>query len=353
MGIAVGRTTVRAVLARKHVIHWAGEAEYSEPDDLAEVLARLVAEGAGVAKPRVARVVLERPVIQLRTIEPAPPLSDRAARRWVALEAPRLFRKNGAPLVTDGRVVSRGPSSGALLAIAAAEPLVQAICTGCIEAGMTIETIGAAAEIVPGPLDVAAAEQRFGSAASQFAAAFGATLQVPRLAILPENLRAERRAHALRRALRIGVVGIALWLCAGAIHVLRLAAAERSARTFLQGARPQLDSSLAIRRDLRVAREALAVVAAAERGRSQQLALLAEITGALPDSIYLSSLRHTPDGVLRLSGYAPMAPRAVALLERVPGLRDVRLEGQVSREVVPDGGERDRFSVVARIENRP
>src|SRR6266487_3954980 len=100
LGISVSSSHVRAVLWWRDAIRWAGVAPYESPDDLADAIARLAGESGMPV--RRARVVLERDVVQLRSIVPAPPLKPAPLRRYVALEAPRLFRKNGAPLVTDG-----------------------------------------------------------------------------------------------------------------------------------------------------------------------------------------------------------------------------------------------------------
>lgn len=103
LGVSVSGGTVCALLRRGRTVVWAGTAEYDDLDDLAEVIARLASEAP--IHPTRARVVLERDVVQLRTIAPAPRLSRAAAHRYVALEARRLFRRNGALLVTDGVMV--------------------------------------------------------------------------------------------------------------------------------------------------------------------------------------------------------------------------------------------------------
>src|SRR6266851_7824107 len=125
LGLSVGAASVRAVLVRRGAIAWAGLAPYAGPGELAEVIARLAGESG--LPVRRARVVLERVVVQLRTFDPAPPLTGRAAGRWVALEAPRLFRKNGAPLVTDAVLIQVGRRRATLLAAAATEPLVRTV----------------------------------------------------------------------------------------------------------------------------------------------------------------------------------------------------------------------------------
>src|SRR6266550_3154242 len=119
LGISVSSAAVRAALVDHAQIRWAGQASYATIEDLAEVIARLAGEAVRVV-PR-ARVVLERDVVQLRSLTPAP-LKGKAVRRWVALEAERLFRRNGAPLVTDGVIVPLGKEAAALWAAAVPEP---------------------------------------------------------------------------------------------------------------------------------------------------------------------------------------------------------------------------------------
>jgi len=118
-----------------------------------------------------------------------------------------------------------------------------------------------------------------------------------------------------------------------------------------------VDSALAVRRDLAAATAALDLMWRAERGRSRHLALAAELTRALGDSIHLVALRVGSDGTVRLAGYAPVAARALAALEQIPILRDVRFEGPITRET-RDGGRGmgdgwDRFAIVARLEATP
>ena len=81
LGISVSSSAVRAVLVERGRIRWAGQADYATVEDLAEVIARL----AGEAERPVsrARIVLERDVLQLRSVTPAPPLKGKAVPGWV------------------------------------------------------------------------------------------------------------------------------------------------------------------------------------------------------------------------------------------------------------------------------
>lgn len=393
LGISVATRTVRAVLVSGGSggrIAWAGSAAWEDSADLTEAIARLAAESGRVV--RRTRVVLERDLVQLRTLLPAPPLGAAAARRYVALEAARLFRQNGAPLITDATVVAVDASRRALWAAAAPEPLLRAILAGCAEAGLVVDAIGPAAEVMPyaaqsppvgGELTFAnggatelvtvgaggtwrsrlvpgsrdseapwhAALTELNGEASHFAPAFGAAIASPRMQLLPVDTRAALDRVSRRRLLRLGAVAAALWIAAGLIYGTRLTVAGEGARRELEAHAPAVDTALAERRELGAARRTLADFAAAEGARSRHLALLAQITGALADSSFLLALQAGPDGRVRIVGYAPSAARVVASLER-SGLDSVRTEGPVTREQAPGGGERERFAIVARRRSR-
>ena len=391
LGVSVGATSVRALIWWRDAIQWVGTAAYERPASLAEAIARLAGE-AGLPARR-ARVALERDVVQLRSIVPAPPLKPGALRRYVALEAPRLFRQNGAPLVTDGVRVALTKESEALWAGAAAESLVAAVLAGCAQAGLALEAIGPAADVLPSAtvdresplvfpnggtcevLDVGTGgtwQSRFirgtgngeaatlapplaalGEHAHHFAAAYATAIALPRLTLLTAEARAVQERHGRRRMVQLLSIGAALWLAAAGIHVGRLAWMRQAATRALGAAAPAVDSALAARRDLGLARATLATIARAEETRSRHLALVAAVTQALGDSTYLAAFQVTPDGIVRLAGYAPVAARVVAQLERLAALRDVRLEGPVTRERGGDGQERDRFAIVARLGGEP
>jgi hypothetical protein len=396
LGLSVGREYVRAVVLERGVIQWAGQAPYEDLPELAEVVARLAAESG---KPvRRARVVLERTVVQLRSIVPAPPLKPTAARRFIALEAPRLFRQNGAPLVTDGTVLRINDHEHALYAAAVPEPLVRQILEGCAQAGLYVEALGPAADILPlafhveegltelvlpncsssevisiGPagawrsrlLPAAASTQEstgegrrclsilepLGSEATHYAPAYTATVAAPRLDLMPGDARAARERAWRRRRLRVALLGAALCFLAGAVYLGRLVLMLHASTSFLDAVGPGLDSALLQRRDLHSGEATLETISHARLSRSRQLALIAKMTTALGDSVFLVALRIGPDGTIRLAGYAPSAARVVADLERDGPLRDVQLEGSVTREAA--FGLLDRLGIVARLENHP
>jgi hypothetical protein len=354
---------------------------------LTDAIARLASEASQPV--RHVRVAIERDLVQLRTIVPAPPLSEAAARRYVTLEAPRLFRRNGVPLVTDATVVTVDSVTRALWAAAAPEPLLRAILDGCAQAGLEVEALGPAADVVQRAVSDGSATGElvfpnggtselvavsaggawrsrrvsgvrevtvpwhpalalFETEAAHFAPAFAAAIALPRLQLLPADTRAARTSVTRRRLLRVTTLAGALWLLGGAICTARLAIISSEARRELAINAVAIDSALMIRRELDAARGALADFATAERGRSQTLTLVAEATRVLGDSAFLVALRIEPNGLVRVVGFAPSASRVVANLERVVALRDVQLEGQVTREAAGGGRERERFAIVAQ-----
>jgi hypothetical protein len=386
LGISVGAAFVRAIVVEDSRVEWAGSAEWSDRTELIEAIARLAGESGKVV--RHACVVLERDALQLRTITPAPPLRLGAAKRYVALEAARLFRKNGDSLVTDARLVSIDKVNRALFAAAACEQVLDAVLSGCDEAGIMVDTIGPASEVVvhaavdakagselafpnggtselvsigiggawrsrlvQGRPESAAALhpalQALGSDGFHFAAAFGAAVVAPVIQLLPPGTRAARERRARHRALRLGLLALSLWIVALLVYVSRLSIAAGSARRELAVSAAAIDSALTERRELTAARHTLAEFAALEGARSRQLATMAQITQALDDSTFLIALHLGPDDFVRLVGYSVSAAHVLAELNRV-GLDSVRMESAVTREQAPGGLERDRFTIVGR-----
>ena len=386
LGISVAKGAVRAILAVSNRIEWAGSTTWSAPDDLSDAIARLAGE-AGRAVRR-ARVVLERDLIQARTIAPAPPLRARAARRFIALEAPRLFRKNGVALVTDAAILHSEGSSLALWAAAAPEPVVHAILEGCEQAGIAVEQVGPASDVLPrstvaptpgdlifsgggtaevisvgadgtwrsrliaksdaAAVELAAPLATLGAEGSHFAAAYGATVAAPRLSLLPANALARRAQAARRHLIRLCIAAAVLWLVAFVTYGARLEIAAASAQRELDVNRGALDSALTLRREIDAGAGSLREFASLTASRSHHLRLIAGITAVLGDSSYLVALQIGSGGIVRLAGYAPSAVRVVAALGRVPSLHDAKLEGPVTRERTAAGRELDRFAIVAQ-----
>lgn len=388
LGLAVSGACVRAALVERGKLAWAGSASYQTREELVEVIARLAGE-SGKSVGRV-RVALTRGVVQLRTVHPAPPVKPRDVRRYVSLEATRLFRKNGAPLVTDGALVAVTKGDAALWAAAAAEPLLSAILDGCAQAGLAVEALAPSADTLPAALqragesselivpnggcseqlslgvggvwrsrwsremeastlDWVPALSALNGDASAAAPAYAAAVQLPTLALLPEDHRRAHRRSTVRRHALMASVGLALWLAAAGTYLGRLSWAYTRSTHLLEAFRGAADSALAVRRDLDAGRATLATIADARVTRSRTLPLLASLTRGLPDSVTLIAFRIGSDGTVRLAGYAPRASQVLAEVERVPGLTGAALDGSATQENLPTVGVRDRFSIVATV----
>lgn len=392
LGVSVSASTIRAVLVERGTIRWAGQAAYTSDEDVAEVIARLAGESGEPI--RWACVALERDTVQLRTIAPVPPLKRGALQRYVALEAPRLFRKNGAPLVTDGISLAAEATTHVLWAAAVREPLLQRILEGAAQAGIRVEALGPAADVLPTalaapplgevvlpngetsevlsvsaagtwrsrvrrgargdePLVWARALTELGREAPTFAAAYAVTIQWPRLELWPKEARTQRAREVRRRLFRIALVGVACWLLAAGIYVGRLLVLLHASTTYVTSVSAAIDSALSARRDLDAGRATLATMAHAEQHRSRQMAVVASVTAALGDSAYLTTLQALPDGTVRMSGYASSAPQVLAALERIPRFSNPQFEGPVTRETTNDHRHLDRFAAMARLETAP
>jgi hypothetical protein len=395
LGMSVSAEAVRAVCLKGGQLLWVGSTRYVGADGLSEAIAGLTKECPLV--PGRTRVVLDRSIVQLRSIHPAPPIKSRSVERYVELESPRLFRRNGTPWVTDAAMLQVTSLGRVLWVAGAPSDIVCAVVESCRNAGMALQGLGPAAEVLPlalanapkhgevafsngsgsevvsldgartwrsrwvrnrDPTHTAWAEplSQLKDEAPLFAAAYGAAVKVPRLLLLPEDTRAARRRVKRTRVGAVTILAIVVWLAAAGVYAGRLATAARSAERGMALIAADVDSALALRRELLAARSALNTVVAAERGRSRNLVFLAQLSTALGDSVYLVSMRISADSTLRLSGFAKTAARVLADLEQVPEMMNARFETPVTREVLGRGLERvewDRFSVVSRLERRP
>ena len=309
--LRVGRATVRAEAVRGRAVVWAGEAHYASASELAEVVARLAAEGPPAC--RRANVALERPPVQLRTLTDLPRVKQRELRALVAHQALRFFRRNGAPLVTDAAWIRQGAVPAARAA-AVAEPLVEAITAGARSAGLTVDRIAPADE--PAPLD---------------------------LLPLSERVRLKRAIRNVVR--RLGIATGAVWLTLAGLAVARIVMERRTVEHELAVLAAPLAAVVAARRELHDANATLDAVASAEALRTRPLAMLAAVTRVLPDSAVLTSLTWSEDGSGAMSGTAHRAAAVVAGLDSSGAVAAPRLEGPVVRELRA-GGDWERFRIV-------
>ena len=309
--LRVGGARVRAEAVRGRAVVWAGEAHYASAGELAEVVARLAAEGPPAC--RRASVALEHPPVQLRTLTDLPPVNRRELRALVAHQALRFFRRNGAPLVTDAAWIRQGTVQAARAA-AVAEPLVEAITAGARAAGLAVERIAPADE--PAALD---------------------------LLPISERLRRERAVRKLVR--RLAIATGAVWFTVGGLTLARIVIEGHTVEHDLATLAAPLAAVLAARRELHDANATLDAVTAAEALRTRPLAMLAAVTRALPDSAVLTSLAWSEAGSGVTSGIARHAADVVAGLDRSDAVAAPRLEGPVVRELRA-GRDWERFTIV-------
>jgi hypothetical protein len=390
LGIGVGASSVGAlVIDGAKGVTWAATTTYEALEELPELLATLIAEVPG----RVCRtrIVLERSLVQLRAV-PVAALKARDARRYVALQAARLFRHNGTALITDACVLARGDDGPVLWAAAVEEAIPTTLVAACEQNGLHLQSLSLSADVLPctvarrpedgdiafpveGGYEVLTIQAgrvvrsrvrrgseweppvfamplaALGERAPTLATAYAAATTRPRLSLLPPNTEAARVRATRKRLGVLAGVGLLLWFLAGAIHVGRMVMMAHAADRELTALAPALDSALALRRELTLMEEALRAMDRIDQDRSRVLELLAGVTEALSDSVFLTSFTITTDSTVRVSGFAARAGDAVTSLGRVPGLADVRLEGAVRQEPLPhDPTQRwERFTARGRV----
>jgi len=309
--LTVGDSNVRAEAMRAGVAVWAGEAIYDSPSDLAEVVARLAA--APTERCRRLRVTLERPPAQTRTLTDLPPVRDRDLASLVANQAGRLFRRNGAALVTDATWVTNDVGR-VTHAAAVEEPLVLAIVAGAAEAGLAVESITAAG-------------------------------MSPQLQLLPTAERAVRKRARRRTIVRLAIAACAAWLVAGLLFGVRLIIERRDVETQLAAADAPLAALRDVRREMRTAEAMVLDLAEARRSRGHALATLARVNGAMPDSAVLTSYTWRSEGSGILAGAGRRAADVLARVERTHAVPDPRIEGAIVREAL-GGHDWERFTII-------
>lgn len=351
LGMAVDRTSVRAVVVRRGRVCWAAKAEYVGHSDLGEVLARLAAERpTGV---RTVRVAVDVPLSQCRTIGGLPRLTRRELAQHIALSPKRFFLHNGSRLVTDASPVGHRwrNGNGAALIAAAPEPIVDAIADGVRAAGMRLVALAPTALWRTSNGNALMVTDGVDHGATFAAACAAATGPTPELSLLPSSHRARVRSDERRSARRWAYACAVSIVMAGASYWAALARQLARAETELATLAAPLERALLERRDGLLAREAVAFLTTGAGSPSEQGRLLAAVARALPDSAFLTSLRLSDRGAGTLSGLAVRATGIPAALERIAGVTEASLNGSLSREIVA-GRPMDRFSLAIKFERR-
>jgi hypothetical protein len=314
--------TLHAELRRRAIVIWAGEAAFSNADELSAAIGALVVEAPALRLSSMVEVNVEPPLVQLRTLTDLPPVRPRALAALVAHQPARFFRKNGKPLVTDAvwigarRLRWRRPMLARSARAAAIElPWVEAIVLGLRQAGLPAPAISA-----------------------------GAVGEGARMDLLPAAERAARRRQRVGLTRRLAFMAFALWLGVAALYVGRLAVIRR--RLGAESARLH-NASEAVIGARRALHETDAMVAAVEtQSLERQLVLrqLGKLLTTLPDSTYLTSLELTQDGSGMMTGGARRAAELVAALDRGGIVANPRLEGAPLPEVA-NGRRAERFTL--------
>lgn len=311
--VSPGRVSAKAV--RRHRIVWAGEATFTNPDELREAIRQLVAEESPSVRLRSLQVKLEKPLVQLRTLEALPPVRAAALRAIVEQQAGRFFRRNGTALVTNAGWVSSGPDKKRVVrAVAAEQPWIEAITAGARAAGLPLDGIWPAVDGVPRTLCLS----------------------------LPSE-QARQWKEQLVQLRRLTMVAGVLWVAAIASFALRL---KRERLTIDRELSDLRQSALAVeeaQRQVGAAARMVAIIDSAEGSRALLLRRIAAVTAALPESAYLGSLKLDERGAV-LSGWASAATEVSAGLERAGMFAAPRLAGPARREL-QGGRELERFTV--------
>lgn len=312
MILVVGEHRLEARLQRGKMVLWSGQIEYQDQHDLSEAIAGLVSEPSLVNPGKRMLVELQRPVVQLRTLNDIPPVRPRHLRALVEQQGQRYFRKNGSPLVVDA-MREAGRRAG-VKAAATDESLVAAIAAGAKAGGFRLEDVRPAEW--PGL----------------------------RLSLLLKEDRERRQRLAQLSLRRLGIGVILLWLGAIAVGVGSHVTQRRAVARELAALSQPVAAFREARRQQLLTRETIAVLDQEEAGRSRLVAMLSAIAAAMPDSSFLSSVSMEADGTGRIAGYAKRGSEVLARLDAAQAVVAPDLENQRSRQQI-GGREMESFSI--------
>ena len=384
IGIAVEREQVTAVAIRRGRLVWCGQRTLSA-DDLTSAIDTLVATVPRSWRDTLRiRVVISPAWCQFRRLGGLPgSLEPALARRAVEENCERFFLRTAAQLAVATPVRSANGSftttvfdASVIAAIRASRASVHCIGAAVAvvqhalaeQSGTTIEW-AIDGEVVRVTLDagvaVTAAVLMAGSAeassrhhvlapplsgvgptyAPAFAAAVAGWTDIP--ALRASDLRKnEQRLVSVRR---IGIVAVLLmalvgWAVAPGLVAARVAREadrrERDLHVALSRVSRAVDRE---RQRLSLARQVSAFTAS----RRSMVSLLGQMTGVLPESTAIASIRvDSASGTLTV-----LSPRSMRALRGLAGLRaveGVRVAGPVTREIIA-GRELERMTVKFRL----
>jgi hypothetical protein len=311
MILTVGETRLEAKLQRGALVLWNGQMDYRDRQDLSDAIAGLVAEPALVKPGKRLLVELERPVVQLRTLQDIPPVRANQLRVLVEQQGHRFFRKNGCPLIIDA---VRAGNHRNVRAVAVEEPVVAAIAEGARAGGFYLE-------------DVRPAEW-----------------PNPRLSLLPSAERDRRKRLARLSLRRIGVAVILLWTGAIAVGITSHLRQARSVDRELARLSEPVAALREARRQEQLIRETIATLDVEDSKEGRMADMLGAIAGALPDSAFVTSIAIDSAGVGVIGGYGKRASEVLARLDAAVAVVAPTLDNQGSRQTIA-GREWETFSI--------
>lgn len=301
--LRVGRGRLRAEVFRGRDVVWQAESAFATEEDLMAALGRLAGAeaAAGIA---TARVELEVPLVQLRTLTDLPPVRRSALRAVVSHQAGRFFRKNGKPLVTDAawQRHSRGADRTAIAA-AVEEPWVEALVQGARVAGIEMASIS--------PVGF-------------------------RLDLLPDSERAARGRAAAAWARRLALAAAGMWSLVAVLAIHRVTRESAIVEQQLLDAAPAAAAARQVRLEYDGATAMVDTLEAAVRSRGSMTSRLSAILLSLPESAYLTTAHVVGDFAGDVTGAARRPLDVVAALDRVRAVDGARLVGSGTR--IPVGG---------------
>ena len=383
VGVAVGTSSVRAIVVRRGRIVWTREAPLAMGEDRAAGLAQLLAAIPVRRWPRTRVNVAVGPAyVHTKRIVGLPAVADRSVLARILSESHgRFFLRNGIPLAISE--VDVDPAGG-VWAAAFERPLIEDLADACratrlplgvvaptvtvLSRALKDERIGWSDEQVavtiethagrvvslrrsvthPEPIESAPVPvpplAALGASALDFADAYGAALADARDASILRLRRrpTEEALPAWRLTAASAALVIAL-IAAFAMPVLALRReSSRAAATLAALAKPRREAE-AVAAELRRISTTLNGLAAFGRTRRSATLLLAGVTRSLPEGTALAMVRLDTTTVT-LVVLAPRATAVLAALERWYEVTAPTIVGPVTKEIAA-GHEVERATI--------
>lgn len=301
---------------------WTAERQFDNEDELSGVLASLAEPVAKHRLPRRLLVMVQPPVLQCRVLSDLPPVRPSELRLLVARAAPRYFRQNGHPLVSNAAWIEKhGETRRQAKAVALDGLVAEAIVAGARRAALSLTDIIPDGE--PGGLS-----------------------------LLPLVEQSRRRRDEWLAIGRLAIGVSCLWLLLATALALRLHRESGQIAGELRELREPRQALLAARLAIDSADAMIRALDHAQAVRGQVLAQLAALITALPDSTVLTGLTLNLEGSGVATGRTRRASLMVGALEGAGTLKRVSLEGPTVRDTVA-GLEWERFSLRFGRERTP